>query len=250
MTILKVTNLSKHFSGLTALDKVNLSIQKGSIHGLIGPNGAGKSTLFKNIAGFLKPSSGEIIFDNLNITGKKPHQIAKTGIIRTFQEPTLFNELSVFDNLLIGFYMTYKTNIFIDSLISSNKSKTTSKIASLLDFMNLSQRQSQLAAELPLGSQRALAIAIALASQPKLLLLDEPFAGMNAEETQSTMKLIKKIQKTGTTIVLVEHDMKAVMGLCDYLSVLNFGTLIAEGKPTEIKSNKAVISAYLGKSKK
>ena len=250
MTILKVTNLSKHFSGLTALDKVNLSIQKGSIHGLIGPNGAGKSTLFKNIAGFLKPSSGEIIFDNLNITGKKPHQIAKTGIIRTFQEPTLFNELSVFDNLLIGFYMTYKTNIFIDSLISSNKSKTISKIASLLDFMNLSQRQSQLAAELPLGSQRALAIAIALASQPKLLLLDEPFAGMNAEETQSTMKLIKKIQKTGTTIVLVEHDMKAVMGLCDYLSVLNFGTLIAEGKPTEIKSNKAVISAYLGKSKK
>lgn len=248
MPILEIKRLSKKFGGLTALNDVSFSVDKGNIHGLIGPNGAGKSTLFKNISGFYKPTSGDILFEGHSIKGHKPSTISATGIVRTFQETTLFDEMSVIDNILIGTHNQSKTDLFSALLGLDSKKQVTARhaAAEVMDFMGLTERKDQLASELPLGSQRALAIAIALVSKPRLLLMDEPFAGMNPEETNHMMTLTRRVRDSGVTIVLVEHDMKAVMGLCDYLTVLNFGSLLAEGTPLEIRNNKNVINAYLG----
>ncbi|MGH1350639.1 MAG: ABC transporter ATP-binding protein [Methyloligellaceae bacterium] len=240
--------LTKNFGGLLALSNVTFEVQKGSIHGLIGPNGAGKSTMFKNIAGFYTPSQGEILFNGESIKGKTPSHIAALGIVRTFQETTLFQEMTVFENALIGTHKSAETGIF-SAIFGSDKQKqrdARKKTDDVLEFMGLTDRKDQLAAELPLGSQRALAIAIALASEPTLMLMDEPFAGMNPEETRHMMTLTERVRDAGITIVLVEHDMKAVMGLCDYLCVLNFGTVLAEGTPESIRNNPKVVSAYLG----
>lgn len=248
MALLEVNNVTMRFGGLTALDAVSFSIQQGEIRGLIGPNGAGKSTMFKNIAGFYPPTQGDIVFAGNSICGKTPHAIARLGIVRTFQETTLFQELTVFQNVLIGCHLQARTNI-MSALLGSDtvkQSKATENALAVIDFMGLSERTEQLASELPLGSQRVLAIAVALASGPKLLLLDEPFAGMNTEETKRMMDLTRKVAESGITIVLVEHDMKAVMGLCRFLTVLNFGALLAEGTPEEIRANELVIEAYLG----
>lgn len=248
MSILQVQKLTKQFGGLTALDDVSFQVQEGEIHGLIGPNGAGKSTMFKNIAGFYTPTNGEIIYKGEKIAGKKPHLIAKMGIVRTFQETTLFQEMTVFENVLVGCLAKSPTNLFSSVLgLDKLRLKTAKeKVLEVLEFLGLSDRKNQLASELPLGSQRALAISIALASEPTLMLMDEPFAGMNIEETKHMMDLTRKVQESGITIVLVEHDMKAVMGLCHFLTVLNFGHLLAEGTPEEIRHNEQVIEAYLG----
>ncbi len=248
MSILQVQKLTKQFGGLTALDDVSFQVQEGEIHGLIGPNGAGKSTMFKNIAGFYTPTKGEIIYKGEKIAGKKPHLIAKMGIVRTFQETTLFQEMTVFENVLVGCLAKSPTNLFSSVLgLDKLRLKTAKeKVLEVLEFLGLSDRKNQLASELPLGSQRALAISIALASEPTLMLMDEPFAGMNIEETKHMMDLTRKVQESGITIVLVEHDMKAVMGLCHFLTVLNFGHLLAEGTPEEIRHNEQVIEAYLG----
>ncbi len=248
MSILQVQKLTKQFGGLTALDDVSFQVQEGEIHGLIGPNGAGKSTMFKNIAGFYTPTKGEIIYKGEKIVGKKPHLIAKMGIVRTFQETTLFQEMTVFENVLVGCLAKSPTNLFSSVLgLDKLRLKTAKeKVLEVLEFLGLSDRKNQLASELPLGSQRALAISIALASEPTLMLMDEPFAGMNIEETKHMMDLTRKVQESGITIVLVEHDMKAVMGLCHFLTVLNFGHLLAEGTPEEIRHNDKVIEAYLG----
>ncbi len=248
MSILQVQKLTKQFGGLTALDDVSFQVQEGEIHGLIGPNGAGKSTMFKNIAGFYTPTEGEIIYKGEKIAGKKPHLIAKMGIVRTFQETTLFQEMTVFENVLVGCLAKSPTNLFSSVLgLDKLRLKTAKeKVLEVLEFLGLSDRKNQLASELPLGSQRALAISIALASEPTLMLMDEPFAGMNIEETKHMMDLTRKVQESGITIVLVEHDMKAVMGLCHFLTVLNFGHLLAEGTPEEIRHNEQVIEAYLG----
>ncbi len=248
MPILEIENVSKVFGGLTALDDVTFSVDAGSIHGLIGPNGAGKSTMFKNIAGFYAPSSGDIRFQGNSIVGRSPHDIAQLGVVRTFQETTLFQELTVMENALIGAHKTAKTNIFSAVLGLDKQTQKTAreKTRKTLAFMGMSERVDQLASELPLGSQRALAIAIALNSDPSVLLMDEPFAGMNPEETRNMMTLTEKVRDTGVTIVLVEHDMKAVMGLCNYLTVLNFGALLAEGSPESVRNNDKVINAYLG----
>jgi branched-chain amino acid transport system ATP-binding protein len=247
-SILQVQNLTKQFGGLTALDEVSFSVADGEIHGLIGPNGAGKSTMFKNISGFYAPTDGDILFNGASIKGRKPSSISKLGIVRTFQETTLFQELNVLDNILIGTHNAAKTNVF-SAIIGLDRNKQRSaELAAMetMEFMGLEDRRDQLASELPLGSQRALAIAIALVSQPKLMLMDEPFAGMNPEETSHMMDLTRKVRDSGVTIVLVEHDMKAVMGLCDELTVLNFGTLLATGTPEQIRNNPKVIAAYLG----
>lgn len=248
MALLLVTNLTKQFGGLTALDNVGFNVEEGEIRGLIGPNGAGKSTMFKIIAGFYSPTRGSIAYAGHNIGGFKPHTIAEMGIVRTFQETTLFHELTVFENALVGAHIKARTNLF-SAILGLDKAKQKAagdKVEEMLDFMGLSDRRDQLASELPLGSQRALALTIALVSEPKLMLMDEPFAGMNPEETNHMMELTRKVRDKGVTIVLVEHDMKAVMGLCSYLTVLNFGQVLAEGTPEEVRNNEKVIEAYLG----
>jgi branched-chain amino acid transport system ATP-binding protein len=248
MSILEINNVTKQFGGLMALDDVSFQVEEGEIRGLIGPNGAGKSTMFKNIAGFYEPTGGSIVYRGINIGGKQPHTIAEMGIVRTFQETTLFQELSVFENALIGTHIKSRTNVFsaVLGLDKARQQEASDKVMEVLEFMGLIERRDQLASELPLGSQRALALAIALVSEPKMMLMDEPFAGMNPEETNHMMDLTRKVRESGVTIVLVEHDMKAVMGLCNYLTVLNFGKLLAEGTPEEIRNNDRVIEAYLG----
>lgn len=248
MAILEVKNVTKQFGGLTALHDVSFQIEEGEIRGLIGPNGAGKSTMFKNIAGFQVPTKGRITYQGISIEGMKPHSIAELGVVRTFQETTLFQELSVFENVLVGSHIRARTDVFsaILGLDRQKQEAANDRVMDVLKFMGLMERKDQIASELPLGSQRALALSIALVSEPKLLLLDEPFAGMNAEETHRMMDLTRKVHESGVTIVLVEHNMKAVMGLCGYLTVLNFGQLLAQGTPDEIRNNDKVIEAYLG----
>lgn len=251
MSILEIKNVTKQFGGLTALDDVSFHVSEGEIHGLIGPNGAGKSTMFKNIAGFYTPTKGTITFQGRNIQGMKPHAISEIGIVRTFQETTLFQELTVFENAMVGCHIRARTNLFsaILGLDHQKQKAAKEKVMEVLEFMGLSDRIHQLASELPLGSQRALAISIALVSEPRLMLMDEPFAGMNPEETNHMMELTRKVRDSGITIVLVEHDMKAVMGLCNNLTVLNFGQLLAQGTPEEIRNSEKVIEAYLGGTK-
>lgn len=247
MAILEVKNLTKQFGGLLALNEVGFEVEEGEIRGLIGPNGAGKSTMFKIIAGFYAPTRGSIVYQNQNIEGAKPHSIAELGIVRTFQETTLFQELTVFENALVGTHIKARTNLFsaILGLDREKQKAAREKVEEVLEFMGLADRRHQLASELPLGSQRALALSIALVSEPKMMLMDEPFAGMNPEETNHMMDLTRKVRESGVTIVLVEHDMKAVMGLCNYLTVLNFGQVLAQGTPDEVRNNEKVIEAYL-----
>ena len=246
--ILEVNHLTKRFGGLIAVSDVSFSVNEGEIRGLIGPNGAGKSTTFKMIAGFLSPTSGDVLFRNASITNQKPSKIAATGVVRTFQETTLFQELTVFENVLIGTHKEARTNI-VSAMMGLDRAKQQRAVNSaieVLEFMGLIDRKEQLAGELPLGLQRSLAVAIALASRPSLLLMDEPFAGMNPEETRHMMELTEKVRESGITIVLVEHNMKAVMGLCDRLVVLNFGTVLDDGTPEKVRNNPDVIQAYLG----
>lgn len=251
MAILEINNVSKQFGGLTALDNVSFQVEEGEIRGLIGPNGAGKSTMFKNIAGFQVPTKGSISYQGQSIEGKKPHTIAEMGIVRTFQETTLFQELSVFENALVGTHIRARSNVFsaVLGLDRLQQEAASEKVMEVLEFMGLIERKDQLASELPLGSQRALALSIALVSEPKVMLMDEPFAGMNGEETSHMMDLTRKVRESGITVVLVEHDMKAVMGLCNYLTVLNFGQVLAQGTPEEVRNNDKVIEAYLGGAK-
>lgn len=248
MTLLQIDQVTKQFGGLFALNDVSFAVEEGEIRGLIGPNGAGKSTMFKSIAGFYKPTKGQILYQGDNIAGKAPSTIARRGLVRTFQETTLFQELSVYENVLVGCHLQARTNL-LAALLRTDREKQKragERTMEVLEFMGLAARKDQLASGLPLGSQRALAMAITLAADPKLLLMDEPFAGLNPEETNHMMELTRRIQRSGVSVVLVDHDMKAVMGLCGYLTVLNFGKLLAQGTPAEIRSNAKVIEAYLG----
>jgi branched-chain amino acid transport system ATP-binding protein len=248
MALLEVRGMTKRFGGLVALDNVSFSIKEREIRGLIGPNGAGKSVMFKTIAGFYRPNQGQVIYQGEDITGKGASAVAERGLVRTFQETTLFQEFTVYENVLVGCHLRARSNLFT-ALFRTDRDRqkeSEAKTHEVLEFMGLTDRKDQLALNLPLGSQRALAVAIALAAEPKLLLLDEPFAGMNPEETSQMMQIVKRVQESGVTIVLVEHDMKAVMGLSQKLMVLNFGQLLAEGSPEEIRSNEQVIEAYLG----
>ncbi len=251
MAMLDVTGLGISFGGLRAVDDFSLKIEKGELYGLIGPNGAGKTTVFNLLTGVYKPSDGVIILDGKNITGQKTTQINKEGIARTFQNIRLFKELTVLDNVKVGLHndYPYSTIAGILRLPSYRKQEAImkEKAMELLKVFDLDKECDYLASNLPYGKQRKLEIARALATNPKLLLLDEPAAGMNPNETKELMETIRLIRdKFDMTILLIEHDMKLVSGICEELTVLNFGQVLAQGKTSEVLNNPDVIKAYLG----
>lgn len=249
--LLKLDNLSKQFGGLKAVSNLNIKIFEGELIGLIGPNGAGKTTVFNLLTGVYVPTSGHIIFQEREISGFKPYQVTHFGIARTFQNIRLFSDLSVVDNVKIAFHQhaTYNTVSAILRLPSyfRGEKEITTKAMELLKIFGLDEVANEISKNLPYGKQRRLEIARALASGPKLLLLDEPAAGMNHKETHDLMQLIGWIRrKFNLTICLIEHDMALVMGVCERIYVLDYGNVIAQGSPTEIKNNPLVIEAYLG----
>lgn len=251
MAILEVKNLSISFGGLKAVDDFNISVEKGQLYGLIGPNGAGKTTIFNLLTGVYKPDCGQILLDGQNITGKSNIDINRAGIARTFQNIRLFKDLSVLDNVKAGLHnhYTYSTLSGIFRLPSYQKveKQMDERALELLKVFDLDKEFDYKAANLPYGKQRKLEIARALATNPKLLLLDEPAAGMNPNETEELMNTIRFVQKNfDMTVLLIEHDMKLVSGICERLTVLNFGHMLAEGPTGDVLNNPQVIAAYLG----
>ena len=251
MALLKATKLSKEFGGLKAVSNFEVTIEKGELIGLIGPNGAGKTTAFNLLTGVYEPTTGEIEFDGKSMIGLKPYQITQQGLARTFQNIRLFSELSVLDNVKIAYHFHIKYGI-LESVMRMGRfhkeeEEIEKKAIELLEIFQLADKKDEIAKNLPYGDQRRLEIARALAAQPKLLLLDEPAAGMNPQETQQLMKMIQWIKKEfNLTILLIEHDMNLVMNVCERIYVLEYGSIIAQGKPEEIKNNPRVIEAYLG----
>ena len=251
MALLEVQNLSISFGGLRAVDDFNLHIEKGQLYGLIGPNGAGKTTVFNLLTGVYKPNEGIIRLDGKDITGRKNIEINQDGIARTFQNIRLFKDLSVIDNVKVGLHNQYHYSLLTGILRLSKyrrvEKEMNEKAMSLLKVFDLDKEKDFLASNLPYGKQRKLEIARALATNPKLLLLDEPAAGMNPNETQELMDTIRFVQKNfDMTILLIEHDMKLVSGICEELTVLNFGRVLCQGKTSDVLNNPEVIKAYLG----
>ncbi len=256
MRILETEHLTREFGGVIAVNDVDFHVEKGLVTGLIGPNGAGKTTLFNQITGLDKPTSGSIIFDGKDITGLPAWKISRLGIARTFQNIRLYKELTVVENVMMGLHFRVGqdpfhhrfTQALKSYLFASKENREVYRHAmEWLDFFELGEHAQDFAGSLPYGKQRELEIARALASEPKLLFLDEPAAGMNPAETAHLMDVVRKIRSLGVTVVLIEHDMKLVMNICDNITVLNFGMKIAEGTPNEIKHDKDVIEAYLGR---
>ena len=250
MALLEVRGLSKNFGGLAALDHLDIDVNESEMLGIIGPNGAGKSTLFNVVTGYLEPASGEVIFDGRDITRMDPHDIAKIGIGRTFQLSTLFAKTTVYDCLLTAFHRLYKApwwKVLLDTPAARKEDKTArQQVMEVLDFLELTEHKDKLAEELSSGFKRALAIGIALVSRPKLLLLDEPVTTLSQDRVERIMELLMKLRETGTTIVIIEHNMKVIMDYCDRIAVLAFGKNIAEGSAQQIRGNKEVVEAYLG----
>lgn len=250
MTLLELRDVTKIFGGLVAVNEVSFSVEAGSIVGLIGPNGAGKTTVFNCITGNYKPEKGSIWFRDKNITGLRPHVIVRQGIARTFQSIRLFGKLPVIENVLAGCACRMRASVFACMFHTPSQRreerKAIHKSMEELAFVGLEDRYAFMANALSYGQQRLLEIARALASEPALLILDEPAGGMNDRETAALVDLIRAIRTRGITVLLIEHDMRLVMRICDKLVVLEHGTLIASGTPSEIRRNPAVIEAYLG----
>ncbi len=251
MALLKATKLSKVFGGLRAVSNFEVDIAPGELVGLIGPNGAGKTTAFNLLTGVYEPTEGQIEFDGKSVVGLKPYQITQRGIARTFQNIRLFADLSVLDNVKIAYHFHVKyglmESLFRIGRYHNEEAEIEEKAIKFLEIFQLADKKDEIAKNLPYGEQRRLEIARALAAQPKLLLLDEPAAGMNPQETQQLMEMIRWIKKEfNLTILLIEHDMSLVMGVCERIYVLDYGSIIAQGTPQEIKNNPRVIEAYLG----
>lgn len=248
--VLEIRSLKMQFDGLTAVADVSFEVKEGLIFSIIGPNGSGKTTILNMISGIYKPTNGNIIFLDQDITGMKPHVIGKLGISRTFQNLRLFNDLTVLENVLIGRHCRLAGN-FISDVVSFGKKKRIEKEAldvamEYLELFEMTSFKDAKAHSLPYGLKRQLEIVRALATEPLLLLLDEPSAGMNSEETNRLVNLIQKVRDYGKTIVLIEHNIKMVMGLCDHIVVLDTGKKISEGKAQEVQNDQKVIEAYLG----
>lgn len=248
--VLKLTGLTKFFRGLLAVNNLDLEVTEGEIMGLIGPNGAGKTTVFDLVSGILKPTRGSVVFRGEDITGLGVNKIAKKGILRTFQSNTLFPDFTVMENVLMGCHLSFGPGIIKELMnfpsVWAKRDKMDEKAAAIVNFVGLTDYSAKLGKDLSHGHQRALGIGIALAADPKLLMLDEPVSGMNTTEKKTMMHLIRSIREMNITVLLVEHDMGVVMALCDRISVLNFGHKIAQGSPPQIQKNSQVIQAYLG----
>ena len=252
MSLLKTTDVVKRFGGLVAVNKMTFSVDEGHIVSIIGPNGAGKTTFFNSLTGIYKPEEGQIRFKDHSLIGLRPDQVADKGIARTFQNIRLFGSMSVIENILVGMHIRLKQNA-IDTLFRSKKFHAEEKEAEeqaseLMEYVGLKNVGNELARNLPYGGQRRIEIARALAANPTLLLLDEPTAGMNPNETEEAIKLFRRIRdEKGITILMIEHDMRVVMGISEHITVMDYGEKIAEGTPQEIRSNQRVIEAYLGR---
>lgn len=251
MAMLQTTKLSIMFGGLRAVSNLNLVIEPGELLGLIGPNGAGKTTVFNMLTGVYLPTEGDIEFDGKSLLGLKPYQVTQRGIARTFQNIRLFSNLSVLDNVKIAYHFHVRYGL-VESVLRvgryfAEEAEIEKKAIEFLEIFDLADKKDEIAKNLPYGQQRRLEIARALAAQPKLLLLDEPAAGMNPQETHQLMEMIRWIRDHfNLTILLIEHDMSLVMGVCERIYVLEYGSVIAHGTPHEIKNNPRVIEAYLG----
>lgn len=248
--IITVDHLTRRFGGLIAVNDVSFDVREKEILSVIGPNGAGKSTLFKLISSFLKPSSGQVLLHGERISGLAPHIVARKGVVRTFQETTIFRNMTVRENVIIAHHLQSEATLFGYFAGSGAARRDVSKFGQsadeILNLLHLESVGNEMASNLPHGSLRALGIAIGLATNAKVLLLDEPFAGMNHDETMRTVSMVQGVRDRGITVLLVEHDMAAVMKISDRIVVLNFGEKIAEGTATEIQNNERVIEAYLG----
>ncbi|MBN1320618.1 MAG: ABC transporter ATP-binding protein [Thermoleophilia bacterium] len=248
--MLQVEGLTKNFGGLAAVNLVDMGVRQGELVGLIGPNGAGKTTFFNLLTGYIKPSAGKVTFEGKDITAKKPHSVASAGVVRSFQQDNVFADFTVLDNVRLAHHLNSGIN-FWQTVFSTRGSRRgereiREKAEQILELVGISQLAGTTAGSLPHGHKRMLGIALALACRPKLLLLDEPLAGMNIAEVDETIALVRRLWESGITILLIEHNMRAAMSICQRFCVLNFGRKIAEGAPDEIKNNPEVVKAYLG----